>query len=99
MEIVDLSRELFNRTAAHPHHPPIIMTVWNDHDEIKKAGDYEFSSKALSLAMSDHAGTHVDAPIHFDPRPGALSIDQMPWRTSSPVPSPSISGPCRSSTP
>lgn len=78
MEIVDLSRELFHRTAAHPHHPPIIITTWNDHNEIKKAGDYEFSSKALSLAMSDHAGTHVDAPVHFDPRPGALSIDQMP---------------------
>jgi kynurenine formamidase len=28
--------------------------------------------------MSDHAGTHVDAPKHFDPSPGALSIDQMP---------------------
>ncbi|KAH9845094.1 Kynurenine formamidase [Teratosphaeria destructans] len=28
--------------------------------------------------MSDHAGTHVDAPKHFDPTPGALSIDQMP---------------------
>ncbi len=28
--------------------------------------------------VSDHAGTHVDAPKHFDPTPGALSIDQMP---------------------
>lgn len=28
--------------------------------------------------MSDHAGTHVDAPKHFDPTPGALSVDQMP---------------------
>ena len=36
------------------------------------------TSKALSIAMSDHAGTHVDAPVHFDPRPGALSIDQVP---------------------
>jgi kynurenine formamidase len=31
--------------------------------------------------MSDHAGTHVDAPKHFDPKPGALSIDQMPLET------------------
>jgi kynurenine formamidase len=78
MQIVDLSREIFHRTAAHPHHPPVIITVWNDHNEVKKAGDYEFSSKALSIAFSDHAGTHVDAPIHFDPRPEALSIDQVP---------------------
>src|SRR5258708_34698865 len=32
----------------------------------------------MSIAFSDHAGTHVDAPVHFDPRPGALSIDEMP---------------------
>ena len=28
--------------------------------------------------MSDHAGTHVDAPGAFRPAPGALSIDQVP---------------------
>src|SRR3712207_2068015 len=78
MEIVDLSREIFHRTQTHPSHPPVIMTVWNDHSEQKRAGDTVFTSKALSIAFSDHAGTHVDAPVHFDPRPGALSIDQVP---------------------
>jgi kynurenine formamidase len=37
-----------------------------------------FSSKALYFSMSDHAGTHVDAPVHFDPRPDALSIEHVP---------------------
>src|SRR5919107_821276 len=78
MEIVDLSREIFHRTQTHPSHPPVIMTVWNDHSEQKRAGDTVFSSKALSIAFSDHAGTHVDAPVHFDARPGARSIDEMP---------------------
>src|SRR4028119_405631 len=78
MEIVDLSREIFHRTQTHPSHPPVIMTVWNDHSEQKRAGDTVFTSKALSIAFSDHAGTHVDAPVHFDPRPEALSIDQVP---------------------
>jgi len=78
MEFVDLSREIFHRTQTHPSHPPVVMTVWNDHSEPKRAGNTTFTSKALSLAMSDHAGTHVDAPVHFDPRPGALSIDQVP---------------------
>lgn len=78
MEFVDLSRELFHRTQAHPSHPPVVMTVWNDHSEMKKAGNTTFSSKALSIAFSDHAGTHVDAPVHFDPRPEAQSIEQMP---------------------
>ncbi len=78
MEFVDLSREIFHRTQTHPSHPPVVMTVWNDHSEKKVAGKTTFSSKAMSLAMSDHAGTHVDAPVHFDPRPGAASIDQVP---------------------
>jgi kynurenine formamidase len=78
MEIVDLSREIFHRTPTHPSHPPVIITVWNDHDEKVTAGKTTVSSKALSLSISDHSGTHVDAPIHFDSRPGAATIDQVP---------------------
>lgn len=78
MEFVDLSREIFHRTHAHPAHPPIIITVWDDHDRKVTAGNTTVSSKALSIAFSDHAGTHVDAPIHFDDRPGAATIDEVP---------------------
>lgn len=78
MELIDLSREIFHRTQVHPSHPPVVMTVWGDHSEKKVAGNTVFTSKAMSIAFSDHAGTHVDAPVHFDPRPDALSIDQMP---------------------
>lgn len=78
MKFVDLSREIFHRTQTHPSHPPVVMTVWNDHDEIKQAGGTTFTSKALSVAFSDHAGTHVDAPCHFNPAPDAPSIDQVP---------------------
>ena len=78
MELIDLSRELFHRTQTHPSHPPVIVSVWGDHSEKKYAGNTVFTSKALSIALSDHAGTHVDAPVHFDPRPGARSIDEVP---------------------
>ena len=78
MELIDLSRELFHRTQVHPSHPPVIVSGWGDHAEKKTAGNTVFTSKALSIAFSDHAGTHVDAPVHFDPRPGAASIDQVP---------------------
>lgn len=78
MEIIDLSREIYHRTATHPSHPPVVMTVWNDHDEKVTAGSTTVSSKALSISFSDHAGTHVDAPIHFDDRPDAKTIDQIP---------------------
>ena len=78
MDIIDLSREIFHRTQTHPSHPPVVMTVWNDHSEEKRAGNTTFTSKAMFLSLSDHAGSHVDAPVHFDPRPGAQSVDEMP---------------------
>jgi len=78
MKLIDLSRELYHRTPAHPSHPPIALATWYDHDEVKTAGNTTFSSKALFLSMSDHAGTHVDAPCHFNPDPKAASIDQLP---------------------
>lgn len=78
MEFVDLSRELHHRTPAHPTHPPVATAVWYDHSEIKQAGATKFSSKALYLSMSDHAGTHVDAPSHFNADPKAATIDEMP---------------------
>ncbi len=78
MQLIDLSREIHHRMPVHPAHPPVVMTTWYDHDEVKRAGDTVFSSKALSISFSDHAGTHVDAPVHFDARPGAATVDQMP---------------------
>lgn len=78
MELIDLSRELFHRTQVHPSHPPVVIATWYDHSEKKRAGNTEFSSKALSISFSDHAGTHVDAPVHFDSRTDAASIDEMP---------------------
>lgn len=45
---------------------------------MKRAGNTEFTSKSLSLSMSDHSCTHVDAPVHFNPAPDAPSIDQVP---------------------
>jgi kynurenine formamidase len=78
LELIDLSREIHHRGQVHPSHPPIIIATWYDHDEKKRAGNTEFTSKALSIAFSDHAGTHVDAPVHFNPSPDAASIDEMP---------------------
>jgi kynurenine formamidase len=78
MHIIDLSREIHHRAPAHPNHPPVIITVWNDHSEVKRAGNTEFTSKSLSITMSDHSCTHVDAPVHFNPVPGAPSIDEVP---------------------
>ena len=82
MEMIDLSRDLFHRTQTHPAHPPVIISVWYDHAEKKRAGNTSFSSKALSIAFSDHAGTHVDAPVHFNSVPMPFQSTRCRWRNS-----------------
>lgn len=77
-EFIDLGREIFHRTQTRRNRPPMIVSAWNDHSDKRIAGNTVFSAKALSIAFSDHCGTHVDAPVHFDPRPGAPSIDEVP---------------------
>ena len=78
MTLVDLSRDITHKMPRILTHPPIIITPFGTHEEIREADGYKFSSATLSLAMGDHAGTHVDAPVHFDARPGAKGIDEMP---------------------
>ena len=78
MTLIDLSREIYHKMPRILTHPPIIITAFGTHEEIREADGYKFSSATLSIAMGDHAGTHVDAPVHFDATPGAKSIDQMP---------------------
>lgn len=81
MTLIDLSRELSHMMPRLPNHPSIIVTTYATHDEVREADGYEFTNATMALAMGDHAGTHVDAPIHFDAAPDALSIEQMPLET------------------
>src|SRR5436309_14150722 len=78
MKLIDLSREIYHKMPRLLNHPSIIITAFSTHDEIREADGYKFSSATMALALGDHAGTHVDAPVHFDARPGATSIDQVP---------------------
>lgn len=78
MQLIDLSREIHHMMQRLPNHPSVIVTPYSTHDEIREAEGVTFSSATLALALGDHAGTHVDAPKHFDARPDARTIDQMP---------------------
>src|ERR1700704_4103758 len=78
MTLIDLSREIAHKMPRILTHPPIIITPFGTHEKIREADGYKFSAATLSLAIGDHAGTHVDAPLHFDARPGAKGIDEMP---------------------
>jgi kynurenine formamidase len=77
VKLVDLSREIYHRMPRLLNHPSIVITTFSTHDEVREADGYKFSAATMSLAMGDHAGTHVDAPFHFDGRPGAKTIDQV----------------------
>ena len=66
MKIVDLSRELYHRTPSYPGHPAIIHGVWKTHEESFADGGGVHGLSSMFITMPDHAGTHIDAPRHFD---------------------------------
>ncbi len=78
MQLIDLSREITHKMQRLPNHPSIELYPFSTHDEKRVADGYEFSAATMVLHTGDHGGTHVDAPVHFDERPGARSIEQMP---------------------
>lgn len=66
MKIIDLSVELFDGMISYTSHPPIVI---REESTFANSGHrYQppcegFESRFLE--MSDHSGTHIDAPIHF----------------------------------
>ena len=77
MKLIDLSREIYHKMPRLPNHPMIIISPFTTHEEKRVADGYTFSSAVISLNMGDHSGTHVDAPVHFDEKPGAKTTN---WR-------------------
>jgi kynurenine formamidase len=79
VKLIDLSQPIAHRGPARPFHPT--PTIWThvSHEDTRakvKYGDISFATKGLIL--SDHTSTHVDAFCHYDPRPEAESIDELP---------------------
>jgi kynurenine formamidase len=66
VKIVDLSREMYHRTPTYPGHPPIIHGVWKTHEESFAESGNVHGLASMFISMPDHAGTHIDAPRHFD---------------------------------
>lgn len=78
MTLIDLSRDIYHKMPRLLNHPSVIITTYSTHDEIRDAEGVKFSSATMAISMGDHAGTHVDAPKHFDANPDAKSIDEVP---------------------
>jgi kynurenine formamidase len=76
--LIDLSGEFYSKMPRLPHQPSVLITPYNTHNEIRVDDGYAFSVAVMSMTLPDHCGTHVDAPAHFDARPGAATIDEMP---------------------
>ena len=67
MRVVDLSPLLERGIPNWPMHPPLV---------IDKAREKERDGYYCQMLMiSEHTGTHVDAPVHFHPQMENASID------------------------
>ena len=69
MPLYDLTRPLSPRTAVYPGDTPVSITPTSQ----LRNGDM---CNVSSIAMSVHAGTHIDAPRHYsDDAPGVDALD------------------------
>jgi kynurenine formamidase len=65
VKIVDLTRELYVRTPSYPGHPPTFHAIWKTHEDSFVESGNVHGLASMIISMSDHAGTHIDAPFHF----------------------------------
>ncbi len=72
--VVDLSRPIHTKMPVFPAISKTFLGVYLGHKDTQRAGN--ISSQTNILVMCDHAGTHIDSPIHFNPE--GTSIDKMP---------------------
>ena len=50
MQLIDLSREIYHKMPRIMTHPPIIITPFGTHQEIREADGYKFSSSVPTLS-------------------------------------------------
>ncbi|PWA12052.1 hypothetical protein DCC39_08205 [Pueribacillus theae] len=77
MRVVDLSVLLYDGLVSFPSHPKVVMMDHITHDFSKpryQAPCEGYASKMIM--MSDHSGTHMDAPYHFFK--DGLTVENIP---------------------
>jgi kynurenine formamidase len=74
-EVVDLALDTFRQMSALGGAVPTIWTRAN-HELTSFFYQGEVSYQTTSMFLSEHAGTHLDAPYHFDEH--GLAIDEIP---------------------
>src|SRR4051812_27676596 len=66
MKLIDLSLEIYDGLRSYTSHPPIAIaeeSTFENSGHRYVAPCEGFESRMLK--MSDHSGTHIDAPLHF----------------------------------
>jgi kynurenine formamidase len=77
MRLVDLSRVIFHKEPGNAGAVPPQVWTWRSHAETKPLYRTDYSYTNRLLTFGDHTSTHVDAPLHFDARPGAKDISEV----------------------
>ena len=80
-KIVDLTQEIYQGMPVYPGHLKTVIWEHATHDETRRQFVGGFSYTSRGMLICDHGPTHVDAVNHFDPRPEAPSVAQMPLET------------------
>ncbi len=68
MNLIDLSQPVYDGSPNCPVHPPVKSEVLRDHPQ--------HGWRVELLTLSNHTGSHVDAPLHKIA--GAASLDDIP---------------------
>jgi kynurenine formamidase len=74
-EIVDLGHELYSGMPCYAANVTAFWTV-DDFDSTRRTSGGRRALRNKMMLLSEHTGTHFDAPSHFDE--AGLSVDQVP---------------------
>jgi kynurenine formamidase len=74
-EIVDLGHELYTGMPCYAANVTAFWTV-DDFDSTRRTSEGRRALHNKMMLLSEHTGTHLDAPSHFDE--DGLSVDQVP---------------------
>jgi kynurenine formamidase len=73
-QIIDLTRPIHTNMPTFPAINKTYLGVYMGHGETLRPDGRSWQANILMIG--DHAGTHIDAPRHFNPN--GVGIDQMP---------------------
>ena len=73
-DVIDLSWPIHTNMPVFPMILKTFVGTYMGHKDSFRPPN--LSSQTNIIVMSDHAGTHIDAPLHFNPE--GTGIDQMP---------------------